>query len=117
MCGIAGFIQTPSIGLNQTDLVNMGDAILHRGPDASATYMNEQVGLVHRRLSIIDLSDAGTQPMCSDDNNLVIVFNGEIYNYLPLRQTLQDKGYPFRSHTDVIKTGLCFVTLEIVLKL
>ena len=100
MCGIAGFIQTPSIGLNQTDLVNMGDAILHRGPDASATYMNEQVGLVHRRLSIIDLSDAGTQPMYSDDNNLVIVFNGEIYNYLPLRQTLQDKGYPFRSHTD-----------------
>jgi asparagine synthase (glutamine-hydrolysing) len=100
MCGIAGFIQTPSIGLSQTDLVNMGDAILHRGPDASATYMNEHVGLVHRRLSIIDLSDAGTQPMYSDDNNLVIVFNGEIYNYLPLRQTLQDKGYPFRSHTD-----------------
>lgn len=100
MCGIAGFIQTPDNGLTKNNLIAMGDAIFHRGPDASATFMDEQVGLVHRRLSIIDLSEAGIQPMFSDDENLVIVFNGEIYNFLTLRKTLEADGYPFRSHTD-----------------
>ncbi len=98
MCGIAGFFHHDH--LTQADLGNMGDAIVHRGPDASGTYWDEQVGLMHRRLSIIDLSDAGIQPMHSDDEQLVITFNGEIYNFPELREELVQLGYTFRSHTD-----------------
>lgn len=99
MCGIAGFLRT-SKALDTAHLSTMGDAIRHRGPDASDTYLDESIGLVHRRLSIIDLSEAGTQPMFSDDDNLVIVFNGEIYNFLPMREQLAQQGYQFQSHTD-----------------
>ncbi|MCK7544030.1 asparagine synthase (glutamine-hydrolyzing) [Marinobacter bryozoorum] len=78
----------------------MGQAIIHRGPDAGATWQDDNIGLVHRRLSIIDLSDAGTQPMHSASGRYVIAFNGEIYNYLELRQTLQQSGVVFRTQTD-----------------
>ena len=103
MCGLAGFIrlaETPERDGHGSVLEAMGDAIRHRGPDAGQVWMDEDIGLVHRRLSIIDLSEAGTQPMVSGDGNLVIVFNGEIYNYQALRTDLIRSGYQFRTQTD-----------------
>jgi len=79
-------------------LAAMLDSIRHRGPDASATWVDMPVLLGHNRLSIIDLSDLGNQPMAYDD--LVIGYNGEVYNYLEIRRELEDRGYPFRSHSD-----------------
>ncbi|BFT29625.1 amidotransferase 1, exosortase A system-associated [Alteromonas sp. D210916BOD_24] len=100
MCGIAGFslFNHSEGGLPALDA--MHNAIYHRGPDASGTYLDDSVGLCHRRLSILDLSEAGSQPMFSQDNNLVIVFNGEIYNFLELRESLTAQGVTFKSHTD-----------------
>ncbi|MDT0582629.1 asparagine synthase (glutamine-hydrolyzing) [Brumicola blandensis] len=100
MCGIAGFSTKNYEQLNEPGLVRMGNAIAHRGPDAHGEYLDEQVGLCHRRLSILDLSDAGKQPMFSDDNSIVIVFNGEIYNFLELKEELVKQGVTFRSGTD-----------------
>ena len=101
MCGIAGiyhFRRTDSI--DQALLRKMTDVMQHRGPDADGIYVNNHIGLGHRRLSIIDLSEAGKQPMFSDDGTLAIVFNGEIYNFLDYRETLQKRGHTFHSHTD-----------------
>jgi asparagine synthase (glutamine-hydrolysing) len=78
----------------------MGSVIRHRGPDAGGEYLDDQVGLAHRRLSIIDLSEQGNQPMHSADGQLVIVFNGEIYNFLELRAELARQGVSFRTGTD-----------------
>jgi len=100
MCGIAGFSQFHNQIGNLDTLKNMGQAIFHRGPDAGAEYIDENIGLSHRRLSIIDLSDAGIQPMQSHDERYVIAFNGEIYNFLELKAELIAKGYPFKTHTD-----------------
>ncbi|MDB2330854.1 asparagine synthase (glutamine-hydrolyzing) [Alteromonas sp.] len=100
MCGIAGFSLFNHQEGNEASLHAMHEAIVHRGPDASGTYLDDYVGLCHRRLSILDLSEAGNQPMYSADNNLVIVFNGEIYNFLELRADLEQQGVNFKSHTD-----------------
>jgi asparagine synthase (glutamine-hydrolysing) len=78
----------------------MGNAVLHRGPDTGATYLDPHIGLVHRRLSIIDLSVDGNQPMHSADGRYVIVFNGEIYNFLELRADLEKQNHVFRTRTD-----------------
>ncbi len=97
MCGIAGIF-----GYNgeQSKLSAMTDSQRHRGPDADGIWLAENriAGLAHNRLSIIDLSEAGRQPMSNRDGSLQIVFNGEIYNYLELRDELCD--YPYRSHSD-----------------
>ncbi|MFC3094623.1 asparagine synthase (glutamine-hydrolyzing) [Alteromonas sediminis] len=100
MCGIAGFTQFSQKEGDADTLQKMGEAILHRGPDAGGVYIDDNVGLCHRRLSILDLSEAGNQPMFSADGNLVIVFNGEIYNFLELRAELEAEGVSFQSHTD-----------------
>lgn len=103
MCGLAGFMRgptTPDREAHKDWLEAMGEAIRHRGPDAGATWLDEPIGLVHRRLSILDLSDAGTQPMVSASGRHVIVFNGEIYNFQTIRQELQGQGVPFRTGTD-----------------
>lgn len=100
MCGIAGFSQFHYQEGTETELEAMGQAIFHRGPDAGGTYLDKHIGLCHRRLSILDLSEAGNQPMFSADGNLVIVFNGEIYNFLELREDLEKQGVRFKSHTD-----------------
>lgn len=100
MCGIAGFTQfNHQFGDEQT-LVEMGNAILHRGPDAGGVYFKDNIGFCHRRLSIIDLSESGNQPMISHDHRYIIIFNGEIYNFLTLRKELEAQNYPFRTHTD-----------------
>lgn len=101
MCGIAGIYNfnhtTPDLSLLQ----KMGDTIAHRGPDNAGYYTNENgIGFCHRRLSIIDLSERGNQPMSNDDKSIWIVYNGEIYNYTGLRESLVKKGYTFKSKTD-----------------
>lgn len=97
MCGISGIFGQ---GWSRADLLAMVSAQRHRGPDAEATWVSRggSAGLGHNRLSIIDLSDAGRQPMSSADGNLHMVFNGEVYNYRELRDELG--GYPYRSRTD-----------------
>ena len=100
MCGIAGFTRFSEPFGDKALLTAMGDSILHRGPDAHGEYLDADVGLCHRRLSIIDLSSSGNQPMLSADGNLVLVFNGEIYNFQTLRKTAEQQGYRFRTKTD-----------------
>ena len=78
----------------------MADAIAHRGPDGEGFYSDRYVGLGHRRLAILDLSPAGRQPMATEDGNIVITYNGEIYNFKDLRQELQSLGHRFKSRTD-----------------
>lgn len=94
MCGIAGFIGKGDDGALQ----RMNSALAHRGPDDQGSWMEGGVGLAHRRLSIVDLSSAGHQPMHSA--NAVIVFNGEIYNFRELKKDLRDRGVAFKSESD-----------------
>lgn len=100
MCGIAGFMRSCAPGADKVTLQRMGKAMLHRGPDASGEFMDDMIGLAHRRLSIIDLSAQGNQPMFYANDRYAIVFNGEIYNFLELRRELEKKGCPFKSRTD-----------------
>lgn len=103
MCGLAGFFRSGTGSVPEQELRwlrAMGDSIVHRGPDASDTYMDDELALIHQRLSIIDLSDAGRQPMVSASGRYVIAFNGEIYNFLELRSELEQNGVVFRTHTD-----------------
>lgn len=102
MCGIAGFSINASLAPEITEhfLHAMGNAIAHRGPDATSLWHDTQFAMVHRRLSIIDLSAAGTQPMRSPCGRYVIVFNGEIYNYQILKQQLLEQGEVFNTQTD-----------------
>lgn len=101
MCGIAGLITKNTALLNSHRLQAMTDVIAHRGPDGAGHWMDPsgQVGLGHRRLSIIDLSTAADQPMHYLDR-YSMVFNGEIYNYIELRDTLKQQGYTFRTASD-----------------
>jgi asparagine synthase (glutamine-hydrolysing) len=100
MCGIAGYINLDKSPVSPAIIKTMTDAIAHRGPDGEGLWSENNVGLGHRRLAIIDLSSAGHQPMVSSDNRLVLSYNGEIYNYQELRAELVACGYQFRSRTD-----------------
>lgn len=101
MCGVCGIYHfDKKRDVQKESLKNMTDSMQHRGPDGEGFYLDGNFGLGHRRLSIIDLSDNGQQPMKSGDDRYWIVLNGEIYNYLELRQELISKGYTFRSYTD-----------------
>ena len=98
MCGIVGFTNT--IDNAETVLEEMMDRIRHRGPDAEGKYIDNSVALGHRRLSIIDVSSQGDQPIFNEDGSCVIVFNGEIYNYQSIRQKLTAAGHVFKTNTD-----------------
>lgn len=100
MCGIAGFFNLDGQPISSVLLRKMTDAIAHRGPDGEGFYTDGFIGLGHRRLAIIDLSDAGRQPMATKDRNFIITYNGEIYNFSELRNELQGMGYQFKSKTD-----------------
>ena len=102
MCGIAGILKLngPTTPGDTTAVQRMVDAQVHRGPDDSGIYRDRQVVLGHRRLSIIDLSPAGRQPMTNEDGTVWITYNGEIYNYRELRDELIAAGYCFTSRTD-----------------
>ena len=99
MCGIAGIISNNSSLVTADRIKKMTDTLAHRGPDAEGYWMNSTIALGNRRLSIIDLSNAGNQPM-HYLQRYVIVHNGEIYNYIELKEELQKKGYSFFSKTD-----------------
>jgi asparagine synthase (glutamine-hydrolysing) len=100
MCGIAGYLRLDGTPAAADDLRRMTEAIAHRGPDGEGHWQEGPVGLAHRRLSIIDLSAAGQQPMLSADQRYVFTYNGEIYNFRELRQELEAAGHRFRSGTD-----------------
>jgi asparagine synthase (glutamine-hydrolysing) len=100
MCGIVATMRFDGRPVEQRDLERMRDTMRHRGPDGQGWHIDGSVGLGLRRLAIIDLTDAGRQPMSNEDGSIWVVFNGEIYNYLELRTELVARGHQFRSHTD-----------------
>ena len=103
MCGIVALYNyTGNAGVDRNELVAVRDRMATRGPDGSGAWYSpdNRVGLGHRRLAIIDLSETGSQPMANADGSLVITFNGEIYNYRELRSALEQAGYRFRSASD-----------------
>lgn len=100
MCGIAGLLHTDGAPASVVLIKRMSDAIAHRGPDAEGQYIDGNIGLGHRRLSIIDLSEAGRQPMATEDGRYVISYNGEVYNFNELRIELESVGHRFHSRSD-----------------
>ncbi|MBK9638579.1 MAG: asparagine synthase (glutamine-hydrolyzing) [Bacteroidetes bacterium] len=111
MCGIAGVIQYYGVFNEYPALERMSEAIAHRGPDGNGEWVSQcgKVALVHRRLSILDLSNQAAQPMFSFDQRYAIVFNGEIYNYLELRDELEKKGVKFKTKSDTEVLLNCFI--------
>jgi asparagine synthase (glutamine-hydrolysing) len=100
MCGIAGIYGSLSRGERQSAEEILSGNLAHRGPDGHGLYEHDLVSLVHRRLSIIDLSEKGSQPLYNEDRSLALVCNGEIYNYLQVRAELIAKGHTFYSNSD-----------------
>ena len=102
MCGICGYVGRKLIQSEQ--LAKMNDTMYHRGPDDHGIWERQKeeygVGFAQRRLSILDLSEMGHQPMTSEDGSVVITYNGEIYNYIQLRNELKGEGYQFKSNCD-----------------
>ena len=100
MCGIAGVLFADAARVPGPDAVRaMAGAIAHRGPDGEGVHREAGVGLVHRRLSIIDLAGGG-QPMSNENDTVWVVFNGEIYNYAALRTELEAGGHRFKTNSD-----------------
>src|SRR5688572_7546136 len=101
MCGITGYVKFKG-AVTEQNCIAMMDAIKHRGPDGSGMYINESktVALGHRRLSFLDLTEAGKQPMTNENGTIWITYNGEIYNYIELREELEKCGHQFYSHSD-----------------
>ncbi|MCL4234547.1 MAG: asparagine synthetase B, partial [Deltaproteobacteria bacterium] len=102
MCGICGEFSYAAGDVNPETVLRMTSTMAHRGPDADGTYLSpdRRVGFGHRRLSIIDLSEAGRQPMCNEDRTVWITFNGEIYNHEEVRRELVARGHTYQSRTD-----------------
>lgn len=111
MCGINGFIKFDVPKINEGSLEIMNNSIIHRGPDDQGTFSENNVGLGHVRLSIIDLSARGHQPMVYEHNQkkVIITFNGEIYNFKELRTELEKEGYRFSSDTDTEVMLACYL--------
>lgn len=99
MCGVAGIIRLDGGEVEKWRLESMNKAMVHRGPDGEGYWSQGSVGLAHLRLAIIDLA-TGDQPMFNEDGSVVVIFNGEIYNFLDLRPTLQSLGHTFRTNSD-----------------
>jgi asparagine synthase (glutamine-hydrolysing) len=108
MCGILGIYNLNRKPVSMSSLKLMADKMKHRGPDGEGFYVNEGIGLAHKRLAILDVSSRGAQPMTSKNQEWIVVFNGCIYNYLELKNELVSKGHNFNSTTDteVIVEGL-----------
>lgn len=100
MCGICGEFNFSGAMVDSVSIRDMMQSLVHRGPDDSGMYNQSKIGMGHQRLSILDLSAKGRQPIWSQDNSLCIVFNGEVYNYLEIRADLKSRGYRFHSDTD-----------------
>ncbi len=107
MCGICGFVSQQEITTAEEEVVRViNHSLRHRGPDGTGEYCNEHIAMAMCRLSIIDL-EGGWQPIYNEDRSLVLIANGEIYNYIELRRTLQSKGHHFS------KTNDCEVRLHL----
>ena len=101
MCGICGILYFDrSRRVDASSLNAMTDCLAHRGPDDRGIWINRNIGLGHRRLSIIDLSPAGHQPLSNETGEIWITYNGEVYNFPELRKKLEIKGHQFVSRTD-----------------
>src|SRR5687768_11634909 len=101
MCGIAGTYATGGdTGRGLGSAEGMAALIAHRGPDADGFLVRDRVALANRRLAIIDLSEAGRQPLYNEDGTIGLVYNGELYNFAALRAELVARGHRFRSHSD-----------------
>jgi len=100
MCGIAGVLNLDGRPASPVIVKAMTDIIAHRGPDGEGVFCDGPIGLGHRRLAIIDLTDAASQPMATEDGRYVLTYNGEIYNFHELRTELSAKGHLFRSSGD-----------------
>jgi asparagine synthase (glutamine-hydrolysing) len=100
MCGIIGIFNLDNKKINESILKEKTDILSHRGPDDWGVLVDKNIGLGFRRLSIIDLSDNAHQPMSNEDASIWLVFNGEIYNYLELKEDLKEKGHNFKSKSD-----------------
>ncbi|MEO1287461.1 MAG: asparagine synthetase B, partial [Chloroflexota bacterium] len=98
MCGICGAIQSNTT-TNEAILRTMNDTIHHRGPDGEGIYLSDEIALAMRRLAIIDVGGS-EQPLYNEDQSIVVVFNGEIFNYRQLRQDLIAQGHQFRTDGD-----------------
>ena len=105
MCGIVGFLNS-TLKNRELTIKEMADTISHRGPDAEGFFLDEKVALGHRRLSIIDI-EGGKQPFHDENDNFVLIYNGECYNFIELRGNLEKIGYSFNTNSDT----------EVVLKL
>lgn len=99
MCGIAGIVSLNGQAPDRDLLEQMTRVLVHRGPDGAGTFVSDEVALGHRRLSIIDL-EGGGQPIANEDGAVQVVFNGEIYNFVELREELQGQGHVFRTRSD-----------------
>ncbi|MDD3154160.1 MAG: asparagine synthase (glutamine-hydrolyzing) [Victivallaceae bacterium] len=110
MCGIAGILNYPAASLSREEAVfttaGMAQRLLHRGPDGAGSFVDASVAFHHRRLAIIDLATGG-QPLYNEDRSLVLIYNGEIYNYQELSEQLRSKGHTFRTQSD----GECILHL------
>jgi asparagine synthase (glutamine-hydrolysing) len=100
VCGICGIVNFDNAEVSTLSIETMMNAMKHRGPDDEGIFITDNIGLGFVRLSILDLTPAGHQPMKSSDGNYVLIFNGEIYNYIELRNELKTKGYTFKSDSD-----------------
>lgn len=100
MCGIVGFVDQLGKDEKKKTITDMMNAIIHRGPDSSGKYVDDSIAIGFRRLSIIDISNEGNQPIYNEDSSKLITFNGEIYNYKELKKDLIAKGHTFTTKTD-----------------
>ncbi|MBS1975364.1 MAG: asparagine synthetase B, partial [Bacteroidetes bacterium] len=98
MCGITGILNFKQQSVEQAVIKKMTDAVAHRGPDADGFFVENEMALGHRRLSIIDLSSAANQPFIDNSGRYAMVFNGEMYNYAEVKSTI--KEYAFKSNGD-----------------
>ena len=100
MCGIAGIISLNNEPVKKNTLISMIDSIKHRGPDGEGYWTHDNIGIAHCRLSIVDLSKNANQPMICDNNRYILSYNGEIYNYLELKDLLKKVGFLFKTNSD-----------------
>src|SRR6201997_3963882 len=100
MCGIAGVLQFNGAPVNRDVVASMTAILAHRGPDGEGLYFGKGIGLGHRRLAILDLTEGGKQPLSNEDGTVWVTFNGEIYNYVELREQLIQKGHQFVTSSD-----------------
>jgi len=119
MCGVAGFLNRNGQAVSEPVLAKMAEAVAHRGPDDGGIWSQGFVGLAHRRLSVLDLSNLGRQPMQTTDGRFTITYNGEIYNFKELRIELEKLGWQFRSRgdTEVLLSAFAQWGVRSVLKL